>query len=428
MWFKHFGAGPRGAGEAYHIGIFGKTGSGKSGLAKMLLLAYARHPQMGILIIDPQGEFSNELKGTRIGQQGLDVDGVIRQSGRKILSYGITSITLSEWELLGEMLDDRRFFREICGIGTREISDVAAVRGTAALKGAKYRLDALSNVDSLTTFLGGISKDAERIYATKPRALQLQDRIAEVIAEGLDEVFKTHWKPIADLFAAGPGKKSVFGIVDDLFSGSDTQSHRPIIVIDISERGNKGIWNEDLERRLLSRLLNSLIDRSSQTLAQTEGANALVLLDEAHRHAPSGSLERGSQAEHLRSVLKRAVRETRKYGLGWMLVSQTLGGIDTEIIQQMSSMFFGFGLALGDEYRKLRELAGGDERAMELYQSFRNPQNSPRQDLREFPFMAVGPVSPLSFSGKPIFFSAFQVPKEYLEANNLAVQAGFANF
>lgn len=36
MWFKHFGTGEKGAGEAYHIGIFGKTGSGKSVLAKMI--------------------------------------------------------------------------------------------------------------------------------------------------------------------------------------------------------------------------------------------------------------------------------------------------------------------------------------------------------------------------------------------------------
>ena len=56
LWFKHFGTGPHGAGEAYHIGIFGKTGSGKSVLAKMILLAYARYSDMAIFVIDPQGE------------------------------------------------------------------------------------------------------------------------------------------------------------------------------------------------------------------------------------------------------------------------------------------------------------------------------------------------------------------------------------
>ena len=40
LWFKHFGSGPDGAGEAYHLGVFGKTGSGKSVLAKMALCAY----------------------------------------------------------------------------------------------------------------------------------------------------------------------------------------------------------------------------------------------------------------------------------------------------------------------------------------------------------------------------------------------------
>src|SRR5690242_7308635 len=77
MWFKHFGSGPGGAGEAYHIGIFGKTGSGKSGLAKMALSAYAKHSQLGVLVIDPQGEFALELAGTRVGQQGLQLDQII---------------------------------------------------------------------------------------------------------------------------------------------------------------------------------------------------------------------------------------------------------------------------------------------------------------------------------------------------------------
>ncbi len=63
LWFKHFDKGPDGAGEAYHLGIFGKTGSGKSVLAKMILLAYARYPKMALLVIDPQGEFARDMRG-----------------------------------------------------------------------------------------------------------------------------------------------------------------------------------------------------------------------------------------------------------------------------------------------------------------------------------------------------------------------------
>jgi hypothetical protein len=148
------------------------------------------------------------------------------------------------------------------------------------------------------------------------------------------------------------------------------------------------------------------------------------MLDEAARLAPSGRLDSGSEAEQLRSTLRRAVRETRKYGIGWFFISQTHGGIDDDILKQLRSLFFGFGLALGDEFRKLGEFAGGDRRSMELYQSFRDPHSEPRPELRKFPFMAVGPVSPLSFSGRPIFFSAFADPNEYLEANQIAVPDG----
>src|SRR5206468_1849316 len=104
LWFKHFASGPGGAGEAYHLGIFGKTGSGKSGLAKMVLCAYARHANMGILVIDPQGEFSLELTGTRVGQQGLELDRVMQGHGRRVQKYTINDIQLDDWTLLEEML------------------------------------------------------------------------------------------------------------------------------------------------------------------------------------------------------------------------------------------------------------------------------------------------------------------------------------
>jgi hypothetical protein len=195
---------------------------------------------------------------------------------------------------------------------------------------------------------------------------------------------------------------------------------RPVIVVDLSAIGNKGrFWSEELQRRILSKLLNVLVAQSTGSLTSGESANVLVLLDEAHRHAPSGRLEEDSEAERLRALLRRSVRETRKYGIGWFFISQTLGGLDNEIVQQLRILAFGFGLAMGSEFDRLKDFAGGDKRSLELYQSFRDPQSFPRKDLQEFPFMAVGPVSPLAFSGKPLFFSMFTDMNEFLRINSL---------
>lgn len=211
--------------------------------------------------------------------------------------------------------------------------------------------------------------------------------------------------------------------MSDLVGQTSQESQgRSIVAIDLSEQGNRRFWSENLQRRLIKKLLDSLLAYATGQLASRDTANILVLVDEATRLAPAGSLERGSEAELLRNTLRHAVRETRKYGIGWFFVSQTLGGIDNEILQQLRILFFGFGLALGDEFRRLGEFAGGDRRSMELYQSFRDPHSAPRPDLREFPFMAVGPVSPLAFSGRPLFFSAFTDPGEFFRVNSIPVQ------
>lgn len=434
MWFKHFGSGNQGAGEAYHLGIFGKTGSGKSGLAKMILLAYARHKEMSILIIDPQGEFSLELQGTRVGQQGLAMDSVLRGIGREIRRYAISDVQLDEWDLFEELLVSLRFTEQL-GIpsGSVDNSRRAAEVIRGEIERSPFKLDSLDSEDCLRKALEAVAQErnAEYIYSSAPRKQQLQRRIEELKRDdAFANLYRDHWIPLTGLFASGQGRRKLYGIVNDLISNQQDdlmrnqqgEYARPIIVIDVSEQGNRKFWSEDLQRRILIKLLNTLIAHSQRMLSERTTANVLVVLDEAHRHAPSGSIERGTQADILRTQLRAAVRETRKYGIGWCFISQTLGGLDNEIIQQLRILFFGFGLALGEEFRRLREFIGGDDRAMELYQSFRDPQSFPRRDLQEFPFMAVGPVSPLSFSGRPLFFTAFTNPQEFVEVNRLVQQ------
>jgi DNA helicase HerA-like ATPase len=434
MWFKHFGSGPGGAGEAYHLGVFGKTGSGKSGLAKMMLCSYARHPDLGILIIDPQGEFSLELSGTRVGRQGLPLDTAIRDAGRDIHVFRIADIQLDDWTTFEEMLIALRFLEQL-GIPSASVENSrrAAEVIRNALEGT-HKLDSLGNQAVLSDALNAINdpNNAAFIYSTRARAQQLQQRIQRFLVSSaqLAQLLSQHWQPLCALFTAGQDRRRLFsyapaeyqseenrGIVNMLLSTGVRSGPRPVVVIDISRQGNQKFWSEALQRRMLAKLLNVLIAQSTGSLSTQQSANVLVLLDEAHRHAPSGRLDEDSDAANLRSLLRRAVRETRKYGLGWFFISQTLGGIDQEILQQLRILAFGFGLALGSEFDRLRDFAGGDKRSLELYQSFRDPQSFPRRDLQEFPFMAVGPVSPLAFSGKPVFFTAFTDWNEFNRVN-----------
>lgn len=434
MWFKHFGSGDGGAGEAYHLGVFGKTGSGKSGLAKMILAAYSSHPQMGVLIIDPQGEFSLEFAGTRVGQQGLPLDEIIRNQGRTLHVFRIADIQLDDWNTFEEMLISLRFFEQL---QIPSASGENARRAAEVVRNALERthnLDALGEEAVLRVALTAIDnpQNASFVYATAQRSRQLQQRVQSFLSDTARfRQIHNIWSNICQLFTAGQGRRRLYnyaplqqqndanrGIVNMLLGNVDNSAARPVVVLDISSRGNQRFWSEALQRRILAKLLDLLISRATTSLATGQSANVLVVLDEAHRHAPSGRLDEDSDSERLRSLLRRAIRETRKYGLGWFFISQTLGGLDPEILQQLRILAFGFGLAMGSEFDRLRDFVGGDKRALELYQSFRDPQSFPRRDLQEFPFMAVGPVSPLAFSGKPLFFTAFTDPDEFKRVNN----------
>jgi hypothetical protein len=396
----------------------------------MVLCAYARHPEMGILVIDPQGEFSLEFSGTRVGQQGLQLDQAIRGRGREIHVYRIEDLQLDDWISFEEMVISLRFLEQLA---IPSASAENARRAAEVIRGAlegTHNLDSLGALPPLQDALNAINNtnNAGFIYTTRTRAQQLQQRVQRFIndPQTLNQLLTTVWIPICQLFSRGQNRRRLFsypgqqpGIINMLLAPTAGARPRPVVVIDISRQGNQRFWSEELQRRILSKLLSILVSQATSSLSTQQSANVLVLLDEAHRHAPSGRLDEDSEADRLRSLLRRAVRETRKYGVGWFFISQTLGGLDNEILQQLRILAFGFGLAMGSEFDRLRDFAGGDKRALELYQSFRDPQSFPRRDLQEFPFMAVGPVSPLAFSGRPLFFSAFTSPVEFLQVNNL---------
>ena len=195
---------------------------------------------------------------------------------------------------------------------------------------------------------------------------------------------------------------------------------RPILVVDVSKEQAQGLfWNEKIQSLVIKRLLEGVTHIAEDMYKEGESLNALVVIDEAHRLAPRDLPREDDAARGVRAVLIDAARTTRKYGLGWLFISQTLSSLHQEILQQLRIFFFGFGLGLGQEFDSLRRLVGSSSPALDLYQLFRDPHSAFDVASRQYSFMTIGPVSPLSFSGSPLFLNAFNTVDAFLTENNL---------
>ena len=418
LWFKHFDTGPDGAGEAYHLGIFGKTGSGKSVLAKMLLTAYSRYPKMAILVIDPQGEFAKDMKkgGTK-GEFDLPVGDIVKKLGKRPVVLTVKNLVLDRWELLEQILFESLFFERLT-VPKGENRELACGILADRLQKAKVKLVDLYKRDSFEKAWELISD--ERVQRVFYRSESARTRFNTALEDAdKEEFYNQYWVPVAELFKQDrPNAKSIDTAIRWLLT--DDLDNRPILVINLSREEAQGLfWNDKIQSLVIKRLLDGLSITAERFYQEGQSLNALVVIDEAHRLAPRELPREDDAARNVRGVLIDAARTTRKYGLGWLFISQTLSSLHPEILQQLRIFFFGFGLGLGQEFQSLRQLVGSSGTALDLYQLFRDPHSAFDTKSRQYSFMTIGPVSPLSFSGSPLFLNAYNTVEAFLEANNL---------
>ena len=68
------------------------------------------------------------------------------------------------------------------------------------------------------------------------------------------------------------------------------------------------------------------------------------MVDEAHRFA---NKELHEDDESIVVLLRRYIRETRKFGVGWMFITTSLADMDRAIVDQTGVRIFGYGLSMG---------------------------------------------------------------------------------
>lgn len=418
MWFKHFDRAADGAGEAYHLGVFGRTGSGKSVLAKMILLAYSRHKNMSLIVLDPQGEFSKDIDDDDIAQEEyhLPIKEMARLHSKEAGVLHVKRLILDTWQLFEDLLYESNFFKEP-NLLKNEKRRTACEIIVRALKKQEVQLCDLhkrSAFDHAWQSLR-IEKNQKQIYSAAGYRQQFSSSLEEA---DQDERYENFWRPIAELFNSGrEGAKKIDQVLNLVLDTS--KDRRYILVVDLSmKESDDFLWNEEIQSIIIRRLLSGISQAAEKAYKAGKSLNALVTIDEAHRLAPSGTPS-NEAANDVRKVLVDAARTTRKYGLGWMFISQTISSLHTDILNQLRISFFGFGLAHGNEFLTLRQIALHSESALQLYQSFKDPHSSFDPKDRQYSFMSVGPVSPLSFSGAPLFFNVFNSVEKFQRANGI---------
>jgi DNA helicase HerA-like ATPase len=408
LTLRHFGTTEAaGFGEAVMLGIFGQTRSGKSIMAAQILAGFAANPQLGILVLDPQGEFGRDRFAA--GDHRVDfslkrlLGGLRGQRTPRVITTD--EVALEGPEAFTELLRRADFFASLGFKGAnkeREASErMAGMLSELTDRDGRRRPIKDLRAADLALLIKDLARFADVIYATRPGTAPGEgQRAADVLARyQLDETrLKRIWEDALGAFRTDTGRTPLTQLIQRVLSD------REVVVLSFShENANEPpyfLLNEILTR------LRQVIHRSFQG-GQT--SNALVLLDEAHLFAGehAGATTDGAST---RTMLAQSVRMTGKYGVGWFFITQTLHDFDKTILRQLQVKIFGQGFKLGAD-RDYVETELGKE-GFARYCSLPDPKRTGR-----YTFMVTGPIVALGSLGTPLVLQGFRSADDLMRAN-----------
>lgn len=335
-----------GYGEARHTGVFGQNGSGKTVLATMIIVGkLSAHPEMGLLMPDTAGDIADPTRHNR---------------GSFLWNYV-------------EVLKRAAVDLEIIEIGDIRLTSRATLKG---LLGPFLKRHMSMDVEKAATLSGRI---VETIFEKKVDSAKLTaDAVLEQIVEHIGFVYakstRSEKTDDAKNLATTPGRRRPFDRdlekIRKFFDGREELGH---LIRDVLERGRKVIikmgtaqLNEQDQSYVMREVMSELSWRAKIVFtgngSMGRSCNALVVLDEAARWVPQGG--RGGRDDGddaaIAEIVTRAFRETRKYGLGWMVIAQRPSAIDKNVLSECHTKWFGRGLGIGADRKHIEDILGKD--------------------------------------------------------------------
>lgn len=422
FWFKHFDKtdtdnNEAGANDAYHIGVFGKTGSGKTVTSAMMLLGYAKNKNnLSMLILDPQSQFY-------LNQHLLPSGKSFAEEIGKHMNYEkykiLEDICLpdNDTELLSNLLLNNGFIQQAFRLNTPDKQQLAADAIVTYFEGRlrqpRFTLSSVQDktallIDMLNRFVrldnatereDGFSKYIMDIYSQNSYKAKLVRNITNTInTVRTNLALLNKWVTTIELFsrikADGGNKVEITELIEKIINQDGN-----CIILDINQTTGV-VDTENLQARFITIIESAIVSAGAAKYGEGEKGNCLIVMDEAHRFISNDSKD--ERIKVLTKEIVDSVRTTRKYGIGYMFITQTIDSLDNDILRQMRIFGFGYGLTSGSELRKVSEVVNNPA-AVQLYKSFIDPSSN-----NKFPFMFFGPISPLSFTGSPLFIEVYK--------------------
>jgi hypothetical protein len=389
-----------------------------------MLLGYAKNKNnISVLVLDPQRQFyldNDCLPG------GVKIKDAIEKMGLKFEKYSILDdvcLPNNFYELFVELLANNGFIKKAFGpIYTEDkfetaksaildyllgrarhprfsLNNFVKTGGSGSVTSKEFLKEMLENFSKAEGEKEKYSKFVMNMYSPKDRRDSLVQKIASII-ENFDQETEIidKWESALRFFTLKKTDGSSKIEVDQIVKKTVDENGN-FIILDLSPRDGD-IESENLQALFVKIIEERIVDAGAKKYAKGEKANCLIVLDEAHRF-----ISKESPDERIKELTKEiigSVRTTRKYGIGYMFITQTIESLDEEILRQMRIFGFGYGLTAGSEIRKISEIISNPS-AIQLYKSFIDPSSNGK-----FPFMFFGPISPLSFTGSPLFIEVYK--------------------
>lgn len=424
VFVRHFGDYDQGGtGEAYMGGVFGPSGSGKSVIAATLLALWSHNPSMGLLILDPQSEFSENAfaRGTNYD---FDFHKLLKDfSGNRFDPtkhiIGLDQLQLEGSEMFVQILAEKGFFKNV-GLSDGKIPE-AIEQVAKCLEGigswdtsmdwdAANALQVKMNIKTAKgteeveeSFATCITKEAASAYASGSR----KDKQQEFLEQWTNKegTLKHIWNQTIDLFKStddnGTTRYNLKEVIED------TVMRGNIRILDLNPQSIQ--MGQRFKLYLMDFVFKRLREKSHMQYRMNKPGNCLIVMDEAGRYIPQDTAG-DTLLDKISKDLIRSVAELRKMRCGFMFITQTIAGIQKEIYRNLHYRIYGVGLGVGADADHIRSREGDE--AFELYRSLPDPRLS-----MTYSFMVAGVLIALGSSGRPMVIEGFKSGTTILENN-----------